>query len=307
MPIAGQIAYSLDPEWIDHRAAAWTATEKTYVEFKGRTAWAQRSEIPFHVTSLDWQESDRVLAGIMTAFGAPTGAIDIGGRGEFDGVMLEAFSRPRIEGHFAGDRMRAWDTIWGHGVADLVIENSYVDITKQRHRAPGIPHRRRRAVLARLPAQGRRRGDQRATSAMNEAAAGGSAARLRARRLSGRRPDVRRVPRLRPVSRAARRRRACRSTQGTAYGEPFEIATANLRFEGAGVRLDKIDITEEHRRRHRRGVGRLGRQLLVRRERREDPRRVARDADLVPARAARRASSGSTRPAPARSTIPATT
>ena len=24
--------------------------------------------------------------------------------------------------------MRAWDTLWGHGVADLVIQNSYVDI-----------------------------------------------------------------------------------------------------------------------------------------------------------------------------------
>src|SRR5258708_23028563 len=86
--------------------------------------------MPFHVTSLDWQESDRVLAGIMTAFGAPTGAIDIGGRGEFDGVMLQAFSRPRIEGHFTGDRMRAWDVIWGHGVADLVLQNSYVHIKK---------------------------------------------------------------------------------------------------------------------------------------------------------------------------------
>jgi hypothetical protein len=46
VPIAGQIAYSLDPEWINI-ANGWTATEKTFVEFKGRTAWAQRSEIPF--------------------------------------------------------------------------------------------------------------------------------------------------------------------------------------------------------------------------------------------------------------------
>jgi hypothetical protein len=129
VPIAGQIAYSLDPDWIN-LATGWAATEKTYVQFQGRTAWAQKSQIPFHVTSLDWQESDRVLAGIMTAFGAPTGAIAIGGRGEFDGVMLEAFSRPRIEGHFIGDQMRAWDTLWGRGVADLVIENSYVDIKK---------------------------------------------------------------------------------------------------------------------------------------------------------------------------------
>ena len=74
------------------------------MEFQGRTAYGERSQIPFHVTSLDWQESDRVLAGIMTAFGAPTGAVPIGGIGEFDGVMLGAFSKPRIEGTFTGDR-----------------------------------------------------------------------------------------------------------------------------------------------------------------------------------------------------------
>ena len=34
---------------------------------------ATQSTIPFHVTSADWQESDRLLAGIMTAFGSDTG------------------------------------------------------------------------------------------------------------------------------------------------------------------------------------------------------------------------------------------
>ena len=66
----------------------------------------------------------------MTAFGAPTGGIQIGGRGEFDGTFLEAFSQPRIEGHFVGERMRAWDVQWGRTAADLVIENSYVTISK---------------------------------------------------------------------------------------------------------------------------------------------------------------------------------
>ena len=56
--------------------------------------------MPFHVTSANWQESDRFLAGIMTAFGSPTSAIRIDGAGEFDGVMLGAFRRPRIEGRF---------------------------------------------------------------------------------------------------------------------------------------------------------------------------------------------------------------
>src|SRR4029078_13448393 len=93
------------------------ATEKTYVEFTGRTGWGQRSNMPFHVTSADWQESDRGLAGVMTALRAPTGGIAIGGRGEFDGVMTESFTRPRIEGHFTGDRMRARGTPVGSGHA----------------------------------------------------------------------------------------------------------------------------------------------------------------------------------------------
>ena len=54
VPVAGRISYALNPEWITI-ADGWAATEKTYVDFKGQTAWAQRSAIPFHVTSLDWQ------------------------------------------------------------------------------------------------------------------------------------------------------------------------------------------------------------------------------------------------------------
>ena len=55
------------------------ATPSTYVEFEGRTAYGDNSRIPFHVSSADWQESDRLLAGLMTAFGSPTNAIPIGG------------------------------------------------------------------------------------------------------------------------------------------------------------------------------------------------------------------------------------
>ena len=32
--------------------------------------------------------------------------------------------------------------------------------------------------------------------------------------------------------------------KGVAYGETFDVATSSLRFEGAGVRLDGIDITK---------------------------------------------------------------
>ena len=106
------------------------ATAETYVAFEGATAWGDRSKIPFRVTSTNWQESDRLLAGIMAAFGASTMAIPIDGVGRFDGVMLGAFSRPRIEGRFVGDKLHAWGVTWGAVDADFVVENSYANVSR---------------------------------------------------------------------------------------------------------------------------------------------------------------------------------
>jgi hypothetical protein len=240
VPVAGRITYKLSPEWITIGSGSWAATEKTYVEFSGQTAWLQHSRIPFHVTSVDWQESDRLLAGIMTAFGSPTGAIPIGGRGQFDGVMLESFSRPRIEGHFDGDRMRAWDVLWGHGTADLVIENSYVTIAKGLIEHEG----------SEIAAEGRfslgypRKDNGEELNAV---------VRMTKRSLV----DLRHAFELDdyPVEGLASGEYhiwgkyetpdgfgRLQIDDGVAYGEPFETATSSLRFEGSGVRLDAIDI-----------------------------------------------------------------
>jgi hypothetical protein len=239
VPVAGYLTYRLDPQWITI-GDSWMATPKTYVAFSGRTAYGERSRIPFHVTSLDWQESDRVLAGIMTTFGSPTGAIPIGGYGEFDGVMLNAFTRPRIEGTFTGHRMRAWDVIWGDSRADFVVENSYATVTQ--------------AVM---------------TSGESEIVATGTFSLGYPRRDKG--EEINAVVRLkrRPL---ADLRHAFELDdypvegfvsgeyhlygnyetpfgfgrliieEGVAYGEPFERAIAALRFEGTGVRLDGIQV-----------------------------------------------------------------
>ena len=91
------------------------------------------SEFPFHVTSHDWQESDRVLAGIMTAVTrSETGAIEVAGRGTFDGRMTGSFSAPVITGRFDGLDTRVWGVTWGRATGDLVIENKYVTITNSR-------------------------------------------------------------------------------------------------------------------------------------------------------------------------------
>ena len=241
VPIAGHVVYRLDPDWIV-LDRSWVATSRTFVEFDGRTAYGERSRIPFHVSSLDWQESDRVLAGIMTAFGSPTGAIPIGGYGEFDGVMLNAFTRPRIEGTFTGERMRAWDVVWGRSRAEFVIENSYAFV--------------KNAVI---------------TSGESEIVANGQFSLGYPRRDRGEEINARVRMTRRPL---AQLRHAFELDdypieglvsgeyhlygnyetpfgfgrlvieQGVAYGETFDSAVSSLRFEGTGIRLDSIQIAK---------------------------------------------------------------
>jgi hypothetical protein len=241
LPIAGRLDYKLDPEWI-RLGPSRVSTPKTYVEFQGETAFGQRSRIPFHVTSLDWQESDRVLAGIMTAFGAPTGGIPIGGYGEFDGVMLEAFSRPRIEGRFSGDGMRAWNVVWGKGQADVVIENSYADvknavitagaseITAEGLFSLGYPRKdggeqiNARVRLTRRPMADLKRAFELDDYDMDGLVSGEY-------HVYGDYETPLGFGRL-------------LVEDGVAYGETFESMSSSLRFEGTGVRLDSIQIAK---------------------------------------------------------------
>ena len=239
VPVAGRVVYRLDPEWIT-LDRSWVATAKTYVEFDGRTAYYQRSRIPFHVTSLDWQESDRVFAGILTALGSPTSAVPVGGHGAFEGVMLGAFNDPRIEGRFSGDRMRAWDVLWGRGSADVVIEDSYVQVSRSALAAGdseinasgrfslGYPRRDGGEELdARVTMRRRPMADLRHAFELDDWPVDGLVSGEYV--LSGRYET--------PVGSGT-----LLIEEGTAYGESFERATAALRFEGTGVRLEKFDV-----------------------------------------------------------------
>jgi hypothetical protein len=239
VPVSGHVVYTFDPDGIS-LDRSWVGTPKTYVEFSGRTAFGERSRIPFHVTSLDWQESDRVLAGIMTAFGAPTGAVPLGGYGEFDGVMLGSFSRPRIEGTFTGDRMRAWDVVWGRGRAAVVIENGYVhatdgvitdgdsEIVANGWFSLGYPRRDGGEELnARVKITRRPLRDLRHAFELDDYPVDGL--------VSGDFHIYRAYEAPHGFGRLV-------IEKGVAYGETFETATSSLRFEGSGVRLDAIDV-----------------------------------------------------------------
>jgi hypothetical protein len=239
LAVGGQIRYEFGPEWITI-APGWAATRHTFVELEGRTAFpGERSKIPFHVTSSDWQESDRVLAGIMTAFGARTRAVPIGGMGQFDGMMLGAFKSPRIEGTFTGDRITAFDTEWGRIEAKAVIENAYVDvtdgvITKGESRmdvdgrfALGYPRRDGgEEINGRIRMTNRPLVDLKHAFDLDEYRMSGL--------LSG---EFHLTGKYQGPFGFGK----MTIDRGVAYGESFETASSSLRFEGNGVRLDAIN------------------------------------------------------------------
>ncbi len=241
IPVDGTITYSFDADGIDIGASRF-ATPSTYIEFEGRTAYGDSSRIPFHVSSADWQESDRLLSALMTAFGSPTNAIPIGGYGTFDGVMLESFTRPHIEGMFVGDHMRAFDVEWGDTKGFTVIENSYADVKDvvitsngstifaDGKFSLGYPRRDEgEEINARIRIDKRPVADLRHAFALDDYPVEGV--------LSGEFHVYGQYTRPFGFGSMA-------IANGTAYHETFENATASLRLEGEGVRLDNIMVSK---------------------------------------------------------------
>ena len=239
IPVSGDVTYAFDPVAMFFEPSR-IYTPDTYIAFEGATAYGDRSKIPFRVTSRNWQESDRFLAGIMTAFGAPTRAIPIDGVGRFEGVMLGAFRRPRIEGRFIGSEMRAWDVNWGEIDGDFVVENSYANISRAVIRSG----------LSRMDVTGQ-------FSLGYPRADGGEQIDARIRLTDRPLVDLRDAFDLQDYDidgslsgdfhvygdyEGPHGFGRMSIARGTAYDEPFSEAVAALRFEGAGVRLDGIEM-----------------------------------------------------------------
>ena len=180
----------------------------------------------------------------MTDFGSPTGPVAFGGRGEFDGAMTGAFRAAARRGRRSAARTCARSTrCWGDGTAHIVVENSYVHDQRRRRPARRLGDPRRRPVLARLSARRRRRGDRRAVPRRRAAISIRCATRFRSTTIRSpaccRASSTSRASTTRPVGFGA-----MTIDDGVAYGEPFQKATASLRFDGAGVRLDGLNIAE---------------------------------------------------------------
>ena len=239
LPIAGHASYRFNAAGVDIEDGRFS-TPRTDVTFGGRTAWGDNSRLAFQVTSADLQESDRVLAGMMTAFGAPTNAIAVGGTAQFEGLMTESFRRPRVEGRFVGQDMRAFDVNWGSGEAGLVIQNSYADVTGGRMEKSGgeivvngrfslgFPRRDKgEEINGRIRVTRWDADDFKHAFDIEDYDVDGIVSGEY--HLYG--------PYQGPFGFGT-----LTIADGVAYGEPFETANGSLRFEGNGVRIDGIQM-----------------------------------------------------------------
>lgn len=127
--VSGRVKYTWAPRYMDAADGSWIATPHTYLGFKGRTEYGANSNMPFHLMSTDWQESDRLLVELLAAFKSPAAAIAVGGYGTFDGVLTKAFWDPHIEGTFDSEHLRYWDVDWGRARGTTVIDNLYANVS----------------------------------------------------------------------------------------------------------------------------------------------------------------------------------
>ena len=237
-PIGSEIKLTFGPEDVELEPS-WMATPLTAIEFEGWTAWGDQSHIPFEVMSADWQESNRLMASIMTAFGRRTDEIAVGGYGSMLGEMHGRFLAPRIEAMFRGDDVAAWNVAWGHGEGEIVVEDSFLDVSQGLFSDAESELR----VDGRFAIGSRPIGEEEINASFDLAAVPAKNIRdafaLEGYPIDG--PlygDIRLYGKYRQPFGFGRLRIAA----GTAYGESFDQTEAGLRFEGEGVWLDGLTV-----------------------------------------------------------------
>ena len=241
-PMGGEARFTFDPDEGVMVEPGWISTPLTAIRFDtGQIDEPDTTRIPFDVVSADWQESDRMLAATLTAFGRPTGELALAGYGSMNGLLLGDIGSPRIEARFDGDGIHAWNVNWGHGEGDFVLEDNILDVTAGRFDdgaavlaidggfaigppPPGSEELDVRFELDALPTERVRLAFELEGYSIDAPAYGQI-------RLYG--------PYGEPFGFGS-----LRLGEGLAYGEAFDDAEADLRFDGTGVWLDGLTVRQ---------------------------------------------------------------
>jgi len=242
LPIGAELTYRFDRVGIEF-APSWVAAPSTYVSFKGHVGPAgDQLNLPVHVTSKDWQASDRLLAAILTERRAPTKAIDVGGRGTFDGVLTESFRDLHTAGRFSGESIWAFGVRWSRAVGDVDIADDFVRVT---HGVVGDSDAARILVDGRFAFGAHYVGDELTGKfkvehwPLTDFKAAFPALKDWPVEGTGTADLDLHGPYHRPVGKGT-----LRIDQGSAWREPFDTATADLAFEGTGVLLSSLELAK---------------------------------------------------------------
>ena len=241
-PMGGEARFTFGSDEGVMVESGWMATPLTAIQFDaGRIDEPDTTRLPFDVESANWQESDRVLVAALTAFGRPTGELELSGYGSMTGVALGDIRSPRVEARFEGDGIHAWNVDWGHGEGDFVLEDNILDVTAGRFDdgasvlaidgafaigppPPGMEELDVRFELDGLPTERLRAAFELEGYAIDAPSYGQV-------RLYGTYGEPFGFGHL-------------RLADGVAYGEPFDEAEADLRFDGNGVWFDGLTLRQ---------------------------------------------------------------
>jgi hypothetical protein len=241
LAIGAALTYQFDRAGIEF-APSWVAAPSTYVSFRGHVGpTGDELHLPVHVTSKDWQASDRLLAAILTERHAPTKAIDVGGRGTFDGVLTESFRDLHTTGRFTGESIWAFGVRWSRAVGDVQIADNFVTVA---HGVAGDSDASRILVDGRFAFGTRAVGDELTGRfkvehwPLTDFKAAFPALKAWPVEGTGTADLALHGPYHRPVGTGT-----LRIDQGSAWQEPFETAAGALAFEGTGVLLSSLEMT----------------------------------------------------------------
>ena len=156
-------------------------------------------------------------------------------------MMQGALAAPRIEAAFAGDEIEAWNVEWGRGEGDIVVEDGILEVTDGRFRQAASSL----AVDGRFAVGPARSGREQINARFKVDALPAQYIRD-AFELDGYTIDGPTYGQIRlygdygaPLGFGRMRLDA-----GLAYGEPFDEAEADLRFDGDGVWLNGLTVRQ---------------------------------------------------------------